>query len=91
MMHRPFLLDPFADMGLDFWSPFSQLMDRHWSSTALQPHHRSTPEITEAPTAFYITVDTAGYTRDELDVHVHGNEVGRLCRVQSICDSDRPE
>ena len=73
---HPFMrsfLDPFE---IDFWSPFAKAVDQHWSS-GLKPHHHSTPEITETETYFYITVDTAGYTKEELDVHVLGDQVRR--------------
>ena len=41
-------------------------------------------QITETETSFYITVDTAGFTKDELDIHVLGNEV---CQLGSFVSS----
>ncbi len=71
-------VDPFS--ALDFWSPFSKAADLHWSS-GLRASHVGTPEITETETGFYITIDTAGYTKDELDIHVLGKEVCHFCTI----------
>lgn len=71
-IQRPRLLDPFN--SLDFWSPFSRAINKQWN-TGLRPSQPSTPEITETDTAYYITLDTAGYTKEELDIHVVGREV----------------
>lgn len=79
--------DP-LDSALDFWSPFSRAINKQWS-TGLRPTQGSTPEITETETAYYITLDTAGFTKEELDIHVVGHEISiegnHKCDKPGLC------
>lgn len=84
---------------MDTWSPFSSALDRHWkATTGLAPQQKSTPEITETDAAFYVTIDTAGFTADELTIKVVGRELivrghhacvrpGRLCIHRDLAKS----
>eukprot|EP00047_Mylnosiga_fluctuans_P003798 m.231023 g.231023 ORF g.231023 m.231023 type:complete len:203 (-) comp12152_c0_seq1:113-721(-) len=83
------LIDPFAPFDtLDHWLPFSRSATNFWNS-ALRPQHQSTPEITESDTSFYITIDTAGYTTEELKIHALGNEIliegDHKCEQPGLC------